>query len=437
MNWLQQIVNRVRPAKPDNMRVMFIGRGQSGVYVDHDTALRYNAVWACVNVVAKAIAILPWCVYERTKVGRREIDYSGSNVAWLLHNQPNPEMGPYQFKHALVCHVLTWGNAYCEIQRDGMGRPVWLWPITPDRVTVQRDPEDKVVYRVTNRGAEDSILPAADVFHLRGMGFDGLLGYSVIRMAAESIGLGIAMEQFGSSFFGNGAQVGGVLEHPKQLSDEARKNITESMQRRFGGKNALGLFVAEEGMKYNRIGVPPEDAQFLDSRKIAVLDICRWYGVPPHKVASMDRATYNNIEHQEIEFVTDTIQPWVTQFEEEANLKLFGRQQRGVLYTKFNLAALLRGDMKTRYEAYKIAHDNGWLNGDEIREFEELNPIPKGLGKMYVVPSNMTTRERMKTGEVQPGQTTSPDPLPDAEDAMRGALKGIKDQRVLNAARKR
>lgn len=427
MIWWDRFLARVMPEKPNADRVVVFGRSTSGQYVDEDTALRYAVVWGCVNVIAKAVSILPWGAFQRTRTGRRPMP--DHPVDWLLHYQPNPEMSPSQFKHTLVTHVLTWGNAYCEIERDGMGRPVWLWPITPDRVMPQRDAAGAITYRVRNPGHGDSILPASVVMHVRGMGFDGLVGYSPIRMAAESIGLGLAMQDFGATFFGNGANMGGVLMHPKTLSDTARKNLEESLQKRAGGRNSNRWLVAEEGMKPERIGIPPDEAQFLESRKHQVLDICRWYGVPPHKLAALDRATWNNIEHQALEFVTDTIQPWVTQFEEEANLKLFGRQQRGVFYTKFNLSALLRGDVKTRFEAYEIGHRNGWLSANDIRALEDMNPIPNG--SMYVMQGQMVTREQVKAGKQQPASDGQD--LPIQEGPVESALRA---GRVLNATRK-
>lgn len=415
MNIWQRMLNRVLPQRPSGERVVFLGRTQSGQYVDEDSALKLGVLWACVDIRAKAVAILPWSVFQRTKTGRKED--SAHALQWLLHNQPNPEMTPYQFKHLLVAHRLLWGNAYCEIERDRSGRVMWLWPITPDRVRVDRDQNGVLFYRIRNAGTGDSIIEAEDMLHFRGMGFDGTQGYSVIRYAAQTIGLGMAMEEFGSSFFGNGANPGLILEHPKTLSPTATKNLEESVQRRSGGKNSQRPFVAEEGMKVHKLTVPPEEAQFVQSRNVNVLDICRWFCVPPHKVAALDRATYNNIEHQGIEFVTDAVLPDVTQMEEEVNLKCFGRQQRGVLYTKMNLAALLRGDMKARYESYQIGHQNGWLNADEIRSLEEMNPIPSGLGKLYIVPSNFTTRERMKVGEPAKPARPAVEPEPDDDSA--------------------
>lgn len=437
MKLWDRIVNRVTRYLPVQTKRWILQYTQSGQFVDEENALTYSTVWACVSVIAKSMATLPWCVYQKTKTGRK--DASDHPVYWLLHNQPNPEMTPAIFKNILTAHVLTWGNAYCEIERDQMGRPYWLWPITPDRVCVERDKDDgRILYRVKNQGGADSMLEAADVLHIRGLGFDGLIGYSVIRMAAQSIGLGIAMRDFGSSFFGNGANLGASLSHPKSLSPEARKHLEESLQKRAGGKNALKTLVLEEGLKYEKIGIPPEEAQFLESRKFETLEICRWYGVPPHKIAALDRATWNNIEHQALEYITDTLQFYVTQFEEEVNLKLFGRQQRGLFYTKFNLAALLRGDLLSRYEAYKIAQDGGWLNADEIRELEEMNPIPGGLGKIYLVPSNFMTREAMKAGP-QPATSPTLAPLnpgdPGYTNLENRLIAALREGRMLNLAR--
>jgi len=437
MNWWQRFIALAAKLQPSADRIYVPMVTKSGERVNEDVALTYAAVWRCVDVVAKAVAILPWGVYERSKATRRE--RSDHPVHWLLHNQPNPEMTPYQFKHWMAVQVETWGNAYCEIQRDMQGRPMWLWPITADRVTPRRDDSGAVVYEVTNSGLSPEKVAAENMLHIRGMGFDGLVGYSPVRMAAESIGLGKAMESFGASFFKNGANMGGILSHPQKLGKDGKKNLEDSLQRGYTGAKAMRWMVLEEGMTANRMSVPPNEAQFLESRKFQVEEICRWFGVPPHKVGALDRATWNNIEHQALEFVTDTIQPLVTQIEEEVNLKLFGRVNRGVLYSKFNMAALLRGDSKSRWEVYEIAHRNGLLSADEVRAFEEMNPIPKGLGKIYVMQGQMVTREQVKEGRQDPKAAPGPQsPTEDEDPASADPTDRMMNAgRMLNVARER
>lgn len=431
MNWLQKLWNRAKSDQPnpDSGRNFFSGGTQSGVYVNSDSALCYSAVWGCVRVISETVAQLPWKTYQRTAGGKKEIPGDRNTVAWLLHTQPNPESTAFRFKRQLVANALTWGNGYAEIERDASGRPLWLWPIHPERVKVVRDNVGDVFYLVKN-GSEEVAIPAADMLHVRGIGDDDLVGTSIIAKAKQSIGLGLAMEQFGASFFGNGANMGGALMHPRVLSEAARSNLEDSMKKRAGGRNSLSTLVLEEGMKYERIGIPPDDAQFLESRQFQIVEICRWFRVPPHKLADLSRATWNNIEHQSIEFVTDTVVPWTCNLEEEANLKLFGRQQRGVYYTKFSLGALLRGDTASRFAAYATGRQWGWLSVNDIRELEDMNRI-KG-GDQYLVPSNMTTPEGVKKTADAVG--TAPDPtVPDPSPTPDPATLAM--GRMLNQAR--
>ena len=436
MNWLQKLLNlpRVGRTKPDSSRMWFVGATQSGAYVDQETALNYAAVWASVRVISETVAQLPWKTYRRTARGKKE---AGEHpVAWLLHTQPNPESSAFRWKRAAVADCLVWGNAYAEIERDGSGRPLNLWPIHPSRVKVERDAVGDLVYRVRAQDNTDVILRAADVLHFRGIGDDDIVGTSVIAKARQSIGLGLAMESFGSSFFGNGTNMGGTLTHPGKLSKEARTNLEDSMRSRAGGKNALKTIVLEEGMKFERMGIPPEDAQFLESRTFQVLEVARWFRVPPHKLYDLSRATWNNIEHQSIEFVTDTIVPWTCNLEEEANLKLFGRQQRSTHYTKFALQALLRGDTASRFSAYATARQWGWLSVNDIRELEDMNPITGG--NQYLVPSNMTTPAKLEEapapGAAKPGSPREPAPEPE-DDPPPPGLESLQPGQLLNKAR--
>jgi HK97 family phage portal protein len=425
VNWRGAINALLSREKPGQTGTWFFPQTQAGQRVDEDSALRYSAVWGCVRVISETMATLPWQVFQRVGNGRKELD---SDIAWMLQVQPNTEMTPFVFKELMTRRVLLCGNAYAEIERDGGGRAVALWPIQSDRVCVERDEDGRIVYYVQDIEQGRVELAPSNMFHMKGPGGDGLVGYSVIRMAAESIGLGMAMQQFGANFFGNGAHVGGALFHPKSLSDTARKNLEQSVQRSTGGKSALSLRVFEEGMKYERIGIPPEDAQFLESRNAQVRDICRWYRVPPHKVGDLADAKWANIENQAIDFVTDAIVPMACRMEQEANAKLFGRNNRGTVYTKLNLAGLLRGDMKARYESYAVGRQWGWFSANDVLALEDLNPIKDG--DLYLVPSNMTTPELLKKGPQKPAEPppnetaptqNEPTPPPNRAKAQRFA----------------
>lgn len=432
MNWLSWLKNAAKTVRTRFSRsgYVFTPYTQAGKYVDEEIALRYSAVWACVRVISETIATLPWCVYKRTAKGREED--SRSNIYWILHNQPNPEMTAFSFKEMMLRRALLCGNAYAEIERDASGRPLWLWPIDSERVRVERDEQTRqVVYRISDQSSSVT-LAAADVFHLKGPGGDGLTGFSMIRYAAESVGLGLAMDEFGSSFFGNGAHVSLVIKHPNKLSDQALEHLKQSLAEKNSGKKSLSPMVIEEGMSIEKMGVPPEEAQFLESRKWQVLDIARWYRMPPHKLGILDRATYTNIEQSAIEFVSDAIIPWCVRLEQEADLKLYGRNNHGVCYTKLNVGAILRGDMKSRYDSYAVGRQWGWLSANDVLDMEDSNPIPGG--DIYMVPVNMTTPEALKKQAAmigQPAPSAAPvpgqDPLQQNPPAQAKKLNGKKN----------
>lgn len=426
-NWITNLARTMRSRVGANLAGWGFNT-LAGPPISEESALKYSAVWCCVRIISETMASLPWCVYKKTSRGRTE-DVK-SSVYWILHNQPNPEMTSFIFKELMVRRALLYGNSFAEIERDAVGRPVWLWPLETERVAPRRNEEGQIVYVVKDVNGAEVILAAQDVFHLRGPGGDGIVGYSMIHYAAESIGAGVAMDKFGSSFFGNGAHVSVVLKHPKTLSESAREHLKQSLKDKYNGKSALSPMVIEEGMSIERMGVPPEDAQFLESRKFQIGDIARWYRLPPHKLGLLDRATWNNIEQQSIEFVTDAIVPWCVRLEQEADAKLYGRNNRGVYYTKFNVSAILRGDMKSRYDAYAVGRQWGWLSANDVLAFEDSNPIAGG--NLYLVPSNMTTPERIKNGtkpEARQTESVESDPEPDDGDPvhhkpLNGAHRG-------------
>ena len=305
-------------------------------------------------------------------------------------------MTSFIFRETLMTHLLLWGNAYAQVIRNGRGEVIALYPLMPDRMTVDRDEQGRLYYeyRVSSEDAPinetGSVrLAPADVLHIPGLGFDGLVGYSPIAMAKNAIGLAIATEEYGSKFFANGAAPSGVLEHPGTLKDPAR--IRESWQATFGGStNAGRVAVLEEGMKYAPISIAPEQAQFLETRKFQINEIARIFRVPPHMIGDLEKSSFNNIEQQSLEFVKYTLDPWVSRWEQAIVRTLLTADEKKRYYVKFNVDGLLRGDYKSRMEGYNIGRQGGWMSANDIRALENLDLIPdEEGGNLYLVNGNM------------------------------------------------
>jgi len=382
--WLKNIFNRsVSPQQPATDRARWFVYGD--VLVNEDTALTLSAVYRAATYIAQTTAILPWGVYEDSEV--RPTD----PIHHLLRRRPNPEMSPFEFKRLMVFTALLRGNAYAEIEFNNAGVPMGLWPIPVGATKPKRDESGKLFYRVSGIG-ESVDIPASNIFHIKNIGSDGIVGMSIIGLAARTIGMGIAAEEFGSSLFKNQAIPSGVLECPKELSGEAATRLREQFAEHFSGrKNAGKPIVLEEGMKWTSITIKPEELQFLESRKFTITDIARWFGLPPHKLADLERATYSNVEHLAIEVVNDAITPWCKCFEEEADYKLLGRR-RGNVYTKLDLRGLLRGDYESRMRGYATGLQNGMYCVNETRAWEDLAPVPGG--DKYFVQMQMTPLEQ-------------------------------------------
>lgn len=361
-------------------------RSDSGVIVTERTALYSTTVLACQKVIAESIASLPLMVYQRQERGKeRAYDHP---LYGVLHDQANPYMTSFLFRETLQHHLLTYGNAYCEIQRNASGNVVALWPLLPDRTVVKLEGDKK--YYQTNIKNETVTLPSNRVLHIPGLGFDGLQGYSPIQMAMQAIGLGMAAEEFGARFYGNGMNVGAVAEHPGKLTEQGSKNLRESLEKTYSGLGkSHRLLLLEEGMQFKRVPFAPNEAQFLETRKFQVNEIARLYRVPPHLIQDLDRATFSNIEYQSIEFVVHTLRPWLVRWEQAILTQLFTAEERKQYFAEFLVDGLLRGDMKSRYDAYAVGRSNGWLSADDIRALENMNPLPEKKGEIYLVPLNM------------------------------------------------
>ena len=370
----------------------FFGGTTSGKAVNERSSMQMTAVYACVRILSEAIAGLPLHLYRYTDDGKKEkaIDHP---LYRILHDEPNPEMSSFVFRETLMSHLLLWGNAYAQIIRNGKGEVIALYPLMPNRMTVDRDSTGKLYYKYSKGSDESNVLgkpqevtlSPSDVFHIPGLGFDGIVGYSPIAMAKNAVGMAIACEEYGASFFANGAAPGGVLEHPGTIKDP--KKVKESWTSTYAGTgNAHKIAVLEEGMKYTPISISPEQAQFLETRKFQINEIARIFRVPPHMVGDLEKSSFSNIEQQSLEFVKYTLDPWVVRWEQSIARLLFNEAEKKSLFAKFNVDGLLRGDYVSRMNGYAIGRQNGWMSANDIRELEDLEPIPSEQGgDLYLI----------------------------------------------------
>ena len=426
------VLGPFNPKDPNIARYFGGSPVSSGVSVSEDTALDYAPVWAAVNLISSDVASLPLILYKREPNGGKT-RYVDAKLYKLLHDEPNPEMTAFVFRETLQAHVLLWGNAYAEIERDSAGRPMALWPIAPHRVepyrpTVQGNRLGAMRYRID--GNDGVTLPASDVIHIPGLSPDGSVGYRFVLKARESIGLGVAMERFGGTFFGNGSTFGGVLSHPRTLSKQAEENLRNSIQARHQGPDRAHKFlIIQEDMKYEALGVAPNQAQFIESRRFQIAEVARWFRVPPHKIGDLERATFSNIEQQALEYVVGTLRPWLVRWEQEFNRKLISPLERNRQFCEHLVDGMLRGDVVSRNNAYAVGRQWGWLSADDVREKENLNPLPNGAGQIYLVPFNMTPADKVNElvdSQIEKNtQPKSTNPLPGQRelDAIIASLR--------------
>ncbi|ADL04345.1 phage portal protein [Lacrimispora saccharolytica] len=372
------------------------GRSTSGKPVNERTAMQTTAVYSCVRILAEAVASLPLHIYQYTDKGKERV--ADHPLYPILHDEPNEEMTSFVFRETLMSHLLIWGNAYAQIIRDGAGRVLGLYPLLPNKMKVDRADNGEIIF-IYSRDSEENLnfstygqiyLWRQDALHIPGLGFDGLVGYSPIAMAKNAVGMTQACEEYGASFFANGANPGGVLEHPGVLKDPGK--VRESWNAVYRGtNNAHKIAVLEEGMKYQQIGIPPEEAQFLETRKFQINEIARLYRIPPHMVGDLEKSSFSNIEQQSLEFVKYTLNPWVIRWEQSLQKALLLPEEKKEYFIKLNVDGLLRGDYQSRMTGYATARQNGWMSANDIRELEDLNPIPEEEGgNLYLINGNMT-----------------------------------------------
>lgn len=369
----------------------YYGNTFAGKNINPRNAMQITAVYSCVRIISETIASLPLHTYKYTENGKEKA-YTHP-LYHLLHDAPNEEMTSFIFRETIMSHLLLWGNAYAQIIRNGFGDVVGLYPLLPNKTEVDRGTDGKIYYIYQTDTKGQVVLPAYDVLHIPGLGFDGLVGYSPIAMTKNAIGLGLASEEYGSRFFSNGGTLSGVLEHPGKLKEPEK--LRDAWERAYGGSgNAHKTAILEEGMKYTPISVNPSDAQFLETRKFQINEICRIFRVPPHMVADLEKSSFNNIEQQSLDFVVNTIRPWLVRIEQSIMQKLVKPEERSKICVSFNVDGLLRGDYQSRMNGYAVGIQNGFMSPNDVRELEGWNRIPaeKG-GDTYYANGNFTKLE--------------------------------------------
>lgn len=383
---IRQLLLSTRGVHPGDESAFARWLGGGGVEVTPNNALQIAAVLACVRVLAESVASLP--LELRARDGRGTRSATEHPLYALLHDLPNPEMTDFEMRSTLQGHLASWGNGYAQKIPDNAGRWIELWPLVPNRMTVMRAPDRSKVFQYIESDGNKRIFMAWEIMHIRGLSGDGLMGYSPITEARRTFERKLAMEEFEEAFYENGAQPGTVLKHPKVLSDKAYARLLESWEARHKGpQNANKFAILEEGLDVASLGVPQSDAQFLESQKLTRSEIAGLFRVPSHMINDLDRATFSNIEHLSMEFVIDTLMPWLVAWEKAIGRDLLTPAERTRFYAKHKLQARLRGDNSSRSQFYSAGLQWGYFSVNDVRELEDLNPIPNG--DTYFVPLNM------------------------------------------------
>jgi HK97 family phage portal protein len=396
VNWLTKlgmwIAVKSTPSNPSKwMLELFGGESAAGVRVGPESSQASSAVFACVQVRSQDIAKLPLLLYRKRADGKGRDRATAHSLYNLLSAKPNSFQTSFEWREMMQAHLDLRGNAYSLIKRDGRNTPRELVPLHPDWVRVLLGGDGEVFYAVRMNGqGEEKRYSALDVLHLRDRSDDGYLGKSCISRAKDVVGLDLAQSNHAAKLYANGARPGGILKHPGKIGKEGRKSIEEEFQEKFSGDNQFKVMVAGEGIEYTQVGMTNVDAEFINGRKLSRSEIAAIFRVPAHKIGILDNATFSNIEHQSLEYVTDTLMPIARRWEMALNAALLRDAEQGEYYFEFLFDALLRGDFATRMAGYATGRQWGWFSADDVREKENMNPLPDGQGQEYLRPSNMT-----------------------------------------------
>ncbi len=423
--------------EPDRWLVEYAGGHPtaSGQVMTERTAVQLSGVYAAVNLISHAISTSPRHLYQRMSADetRLAVDHP---LYPLLRWPPNEEMTQKVFWDAYCGHLLLWGNGYAEIERNGAGEVVALWLLRPDRTFPRRlngvggKPTGQLVYAARSSAGPEVILQPYQVLHTMGYSYDGLRGLSPVALHRESHGLTMAATDYGARFFGNDGRPGGILTTPQKLKPEAAKRLKESWEEAHrGGAQAWRTAVLENDVKWQSIGMPNEDAQWLGTRTFQLSEIARIYNVPLHKLAELSHATFSNIEHQSIEFIRDGVEPWAEAIEQEIERKLLSPADQKNFYVEHDFSAQLRGDAKSRNEADAIEFQNGFANQDEIRKTRNRNPLPNGEGKTYYILTTLQTTDRaINPPDPPPAVHVLPGQVPPIKAAKSKTKRELADQ---------
>ena len=387
----------------DNIRTLFTGNSSKKIdkrglslntifpdadVFDSDKALTLTSVWNAIRLLSESVSSLPITVYRKENNGDKVEDVN-NRIYNLIKFKPNNFQNKITFFEYVMYSILTDGNAYVQIIRDNSANPVQLLPLNPDYVNIFIK-ENELFYQMDG----GSVLDSSDVLHIKLITDDGIEGLSPIDQCAKAINWSLSMEEFGSTFFKNGAKPSSVLSTDRALSETAIERLKNSFNSSYAKlKSSNSTIILEEGLSFKPISISPEQAQFLASRQFGIEEIARIFNIPPHMLKDLSKSSFNNIEMQSQEYVTYTLMPYLTRIEQEMNLKLFRTNELGKTFVEFNVNGLLRGDVKTRNEAYKTAIQNGYMSINEVRQKENLNSIEGG--DQHFIPMNMTTIENI------------------------------------------
>jgi len=355
---------------------------------DTDKALTLTAVWCAIRLLAESVSSLPVSVYSKQANGDK-LEDSKSPIYNLVKFKPNYYQNKITFFEFIMLSICTEGNSYVQIVRNNSGTPVQLICLSPSNVTVVVN-NNELFYQIDG----GAVLDSSDVLHFKTITDDGVTGLSPIDQCAKALNWGVSLEEFGSTFFSNGAKPSSILQTDRALSDTALQRLKTSFNNNYGKlKNSNSTIVLEEGLTFKPISISPEQAQFLSSRQFSIEEVARIFNVPPHMLKDLSKSSFNNIEMQSQEFVTYTLMPYITRIEQEMNLKLFRSNELGKTFVEFNVNGLLRGDVKSRTEAYKTAITNGYMSINEVRQKENMNSIEGG--DKHFMQMNMTTIDKI------------------------------------------